>query len=225
MKEYFKFPSTPYIVLPEECIRKDKVLPLDELEELLCHEIIIEEKIDGANLGISFDDEGNLLLQNRGSWLTTPFTGQWKIMEDWIGKRKERLFDFLLNKYILFGEWCYATHSIYYDKLPDYFIGFDLYDKKQQKFLSVYKRNELLIEMGLSVIKQYARGVFQLNELPQFFSKSAYGDNLCEGIYIRWDEDEWLKKRAKLVRNDFRQKIDGHWSSQILKKNDVKYYL
>ena len=91
--------------------------------------------------------------------------------------------------------------------------------------MSVYKRNDLLIEMGIPIMKQYARGVFQLKELTQFFSISAYGDNLCEGIYIRWDANEWLKRRAKLVRNDFRQKIDGHWSGRILQKNDLKYYL
>ena len=39
------------------------------------------------------------------------------------------LFEILSEKFILFGEWCYAQHSIFYDRLPDWFLGFDIYDK------------------------------------------------------------------------------------------------
>ena len=33
------------------------------------------------------------------------------------------------------GEWCVARHSIKYDKLPGYFIAFDLYDRLEKKLL------------------------------------------------------------------------------------------
>ena len=32
--------------------------------------IVVEEKVDGANCAISFDDDGQLLLQSRGHYLT-----------------------------------------------------------------------------------------------------------------------------------------------------------
>ncbi len=60
---------------------------------------------------------------------------QWKKLEEWIDQRQSRLFDVLLDQYILFGEWCYATHSVYYGRLSDYFIGFDVYDKETSRFL------------------------------------------------------------------------------------------
>ena len=41
-----------------------------------------------------------------------------------------------MPSYILFGEWMAAKHSIHYNKLPDTFIAFDLYDQTQGKFLS-----------------------------------------------------------------------------------------
>ena len=31
--------------------------------------VVLEEKVDGANSGISFDENGNLLLQSRGHFL------------------------------------------------------------------------------------------------------------------------------------------------------------
>lgn len=220
MSEYFKFPSTRHIVLPEqEAARKDKAMAADEIAEMLSHEVTIEEKIDGANLGISFDSEGKILLQNRGDWLIPPLGGQWVKLEAWTAKKQDILFDFLLDRYILFGEWCYATHSIYYDKLPDYFIGFDLYDKKASEFLSVERRNQLLRKMGISIIHQYGSGRYRLQDLPSFLGGSYYGDYLCEGIYIRWDESGWLKKRAKFVRYDFKQDIVLHWSRKKLQTN------
>ena len=51
MNDYFKFPSTKHIILPEEeKIRIDKAMSPDEIGEMLEHEIVIEEKVDGANI-------------------------------------------------------------------------------------------------------------------------------------------------------------------------------
>ena len=73
MNDYFKFPSTKHIILPEEeKIRIDKAMSPDEIGEMLEHEIVIEEKVDGANLGISFDHDGEIHMQNRGNWLSYP---------------------------------------------------------------------------------------------------------------------------------------------------------
>ena len=67
MNDFFKFPSTPHLaVLLGVDVRGDKVMSEKERDEFLRHEITVEEKIDGANLGISFDGGGSLLLQNRG---------------------------------------------------------------------------------------------------------------------------------------------------------------
>lgn len=223
MKEYYKFPSTKHIILPDdENARKDKVLSGDEISILLSHQIILEEKIDGANLGISFDDEGNLLFQNRGDWITKPYRGQWSKLEHWITPRLDTIFEILLNRYILFGEWCYAKHSIYYDRLPDWFIGFDIYDKEDKNFLSVEKRDYLLDKMKICIIHKYGMGRYTLKELVDFQPISNYGDVMCEGIYIRWDEEGKLKQRAKLVRKDFRQKIAQHWTKGSLVTNKIR---
>lgn len=223
MKEYFKFPSTKHIALPDyESVRKDKVMSDQDIAEMLRHEIVIEEKIDGANLGISFDDNGDICLQNRGNWLLPPWKGQWEKLKNWVDKRQDALFDIISDRYILFGEWCYAKHSIYYNKLPDYFIAFDLYDKENERFLSVECRNAMCNGMEIAVIHQCARGKYTLKELFSFFRQSYYGDNMCEGIYVRWDEGEWLKERAKLVRSDFKQSIEDHWSKKTMQINGLE---
>ena len=218
---FYKFPSTPYIEMDSTIIRSDKILRNNEVEHILGRPISIEEKIDGANLGVSFNSSGNIQLQNRGSYLLMPLEGQWKPLEKWIICHETRIFDVLTDKYILFGEWCYAKHSIYYKELPDWFIGFVIYDIEKKRFLSVQKRNIFLERMEVKIVPLLGQGTYNWNELMEFFGKSQYGDENCEGIYIRQDEGEYLKYRAKMVRREFRQNITGHWSRGKMQCNRV----
>ena len=54
--DFFKFPTTPHLtILGTGKVREDKVLTQLERDYFLEHKLTVEEKIDGANLGISFD--------------------------------------------------------------------------------------------------------------------------------------------------------------------------
>ncbi len=49
--DFFKFPSTPHLAtLPGVDIRGDKVLSESERDAFLKHGLVVEEKVDGANL-------------------------------------------------------------------------------------------------------------------------------------------------------------------------------
>lgn len=51
---FYKFPSTPHLaILASNVVRGDKVMSDKERYELLERELVVEEKVDGANLGIS----------------------------------------------------------------------------------------------------------------------------------------------------------------------------
>ncbi len=63
--DFYKFPSTPHLALLGDIeVRDDKIMPEAERDKFLQNKIVVEEKIDGANLGISFDVEGNIRTQN-----------------------------------------------------------------------------------------------------------------------------------------------------------------
>ncbi|MDE0155230.1 MAG: RNA ligase family protein [Gammaproteobacteria bacterium] len=193
-----------------------------ERNEFLQHDLVIEEKVDGANLGISFDSEGNIRTQNRGSYLHLPASGQWKSLAGWLAPRMDTFFDVISDRYILFGEWCYARHSISYDRLPDWFLGFDVYDKQTGNFLAHHWRDRLLHEMQVERVPFLARGRFTLFEIKSLLAESRLGDQPAEGIYIRCDSGDWLVKRAKLVRPSFVQAIEQHWSRLGIKKNKLE---
>lgn len=204
-------------------IRGDKVLTESERDEFLRHTLTIEEKVDGANLGISFDAEGNMRAQNRGAYLHLPGSGQWKKLSEWLTLRTDALFEHLADQYILFGEWCYARHSIFYDRLPDWFLAFDIYDRKSRRFLSSARRDPLLEEMYISKVPILALGRFSYSEIEKLLSQSKLTDQPAEGIYLRIDHGDWLERRAKLVRPTFIQAVEQHWSRSAIKPNRLKY--
>lgn len=219
-EDFFKFPSTPHLAtLPGVEIRGDKVMSPSERDEFLLHELTVEEKVDGANLGISFDTEGNVRFQNRGAYLSLPGMGQWKKLSQWITPRADMLFEHLADRYILFGEWCYAQHSVFYDRLPDWFLAFDIYDREHNRFLSSARRGILLEKLHVSRVPVLARGLFSFSEIKSLLSQSKLCDQPAEGVYLRVDSEDRLEKRAKLVRPAFIQSVENHWSRSAIKPN------
>lgn len=220
---FFKFPSTPHLTALEGVeVRGDKVLSEAERSDFLRHELVVEEKVDGANLGISFDSEGNLFLQNRGSHLTFPAAGQWKKLEQWLNLKMDVLFETLTDRYILFGEWCYARHSVYYNRLPDFFLGFDLYNKQAKKFFSTERRDKLFNMMGILSVPLIANGQYSISDIASLLTQSKISDEPAEGLYLRIDQGDWLIKRAKLVRPSFIQSVEEHWSRATIKPNQIE---
>src|SRR5688572_21038401 len=103
--DFVKFPTTPHLLwLGTTAARADKVLARDDAVSFLRQPVIVEEKVDGANLGISFDAHGNLLAQNRGNLLQRGIKDQFAPLWAWLSERDTRLFDALEDRFILFGE-------------------------------------------------------------------------------------------------------------------------
>src|SRR5690606_22108083 len=131
--------------------RGDKVLANDEVEALLAGEVVVEEKVDGANIGFSISQDGEVRVQNRGQYLDRAHAhAQFQPLWSWLPSRKAALADALYPDLILFGEWCFAVHSVAYDRLPDWFLGFDVYDWSVNGFWDTRRRDELLTAVGLA---------------------------------------------------------------------------
>lgn len=224
MTNFFRFPHTPHLAwLGQDTPRDDKVLSATEAELFLTHSVVIEEKVDGANLGLSVGGDGEVRAQNRGQFLARPFTGQFARLNEWLAIHEETLFDALGEHLMLFGEWVAAVHSLEYPSLPDYFLAFDVYDKQAQLFWSTPRRNALASRLGLRHIHQVSKGHFRLVSLKQMLLKtsSTYRCGSVEGIYLRLEDNDWLIARTKLVHPDFAQSIATHWRSRTLRWNKL----
>lgn len=223
MKEFYRFPHTAHLAwLAPGNPRTDKVLSPPEVREVLSGEVIVEEKVDGANLGFSLDGAGILRAQNRGSYLDVDAPrGQWKPLKRWLARHRQALTEALGPDLMLFGEWCYALHSIPYTRLPDWFLAFDVFDRAQGFFWSAERRNLLLRPLGIRAVPELGRGQHTLEQLKQLLGNSQLADGPMEGLYVRREEEGRLVARAKLVRAEFVQTIEEHWSKRPLVENRI----
>jgi ATP-dependent RNA circularization protein (DNA/RNA ligase family) len=195
-----------------------------EVAFLLEKEVSIEEKIDGANLGISLTMNRELKIQNRGQYLEPPFIGQFSRLSSWLTQHGDLIASELNIDLIIFGEWCAAKHSLSYTKLPNWFILFDVYDRSRSSFWCCSKRNQLGEKLGLPTpaVLYYGRADVQKFKDIMFSSASTYGEGPVEGLIIRRDSKSWCEAKGKLVRPDFTQAIEEHWRKRTLEWNRLK---
>jgi ATP-dependent RNA circularization protein (DNA/RNA ligase family) len=226
MSIFFRFPSTMHLAwLGTGMPRDDKVLSASQSADLLCGEVLVEEKLDGANLGFSLSPDGSLRAQNRGQYLQEPFGGQFTRLPAWLALHGSDVLLALAadghNNLIFFGEWCAARHSLNYDALPDWFLLFDVYDQTQKRFWSSNRRTSLAEEIGLATTPTVFRGRCSLEFLKEILINhpSQFRNGALEGLVIRRESANWCEWRAKLVCADFTQALDEHWSRRFLEWN------
>lgn len=225
MSLFFRFPHTPHLTwLGPGTPRDDKVLADDEAAALLSGEVTVEEKLDGANLGVSLAEDGALQFQNRGQYLHPPFAGQFQRLGGWITAHEYALRSNLSLGLIVFGEWCAARHSVVYHRLPDWWVVFDVYDLSQQRFFSTARRDALAALMGLAVVRDVFRGRTTPAELISKLSAetSRYHAGPIEGFVIRKETSDWLLARTKLVHPEFVQGIGENWRRRHIEWNRLK---
>lgn len=105
---------------------------------------------------------------------------------------------------------------------------FDVFDKKEKQFWNVKRRNELLQETTIPVVRQLHQGPIIKPQIEAMINQtSAFYDGLVEGIYLRVDGPDFLLDRAKVVRGDFLETEDDgtveHWSKKKFVKNIVAW--
>lgn len=219
-KEPFKFPHTPHLAwLGSAAPRADKVLTEAEARTMLSGDVVVEEKVDGANVGLSVRASGEIVAQNRGTVLGPGAHAQFQPLWPWVAARREQLARALGENLVLFGEWCFAVHSVRYSRLPDWFLGFDVYELGVGRFWSTRRRDALLAAVGVAPVPRLGEGRFDLKGLVATLGPSHVGDGPMEGVYVRRDDGDWLAQRAKVVRAEFVQSIGEHWSARPVERN------
>lgn len=216
----------------------DEDLSQERFSAIKGRHLVLEEKIDGANSAISFDSQGNLLLQSRGHYLSGGYRERhYDLLKQWAAVQQNRLYEVLGCRYIMYGEWMYAKHSIYYDLLPHYFMEFDILDRETGNFLDTPSRHELLENLPVCHVPVLANGIFRsMDEILTHLGDSHYisdhhiehlredaerlgldADRICretdaartmEGIYIKIEENGKVVDRMKYVRASFLQTVE-----------------
>ena len=182
---------------------------LDQIpfSDIFGRHIVIEEKIDGANSAVSFDGDGKLLLQSRGHYLDGGYRERhYNLFKQWGNNHCDELFDVLGSRYIMYGEWLYAKHKVYYNALPHYFLEFDIFDKECGVYLDTGRRMEILDGSTVKSVPVLFDGVLTSREqLLAMIKRSNYikGDHLSELAKKAERKFEGLHVHVHRIENKF----------------------
>jgi atypical dual specificity phosphatase len=191
--------------------------------------IYVEEKVDGSSAGIALID-GHPVVRNRSHILKkgflkdTPAKKQFTSIWGWFYENREKFerMQELLGGVTVYGEWMWAQHGLYYDRLPAWFIAYDVFVHSSQEFIDSTVARRSLQEAGFYVppllhfgkVESYE----QLEELTlQSSPFTTQGPR--EGVYVKISDGRRITHRFKMVRQGFVQ--GGLWSEVKLKKNKL----
>lgn len=231
-----KYPRTQHL---QGSTLQDGDEDLDQVsfDDLNGHHVVVEEKVDGGNCGLSFSD-GQLMLQSRGHYLAGgPREAQFALLKQWAPVHVEDFRDILEDRYILYGEWLFAKHTVFYNNLPHYLLEYDVYDKQKDAWLATEARKELLLGLPIVHVQTLFQGKLESMEqllgmlstshyvvLPELASDFAAAvrdsgqevglveqqsdvSGTMEGLYIKVEENGQVVQRLKWVRHGFLQRL------------------
>lgn len=236
-----KYPRTQHIE-GSKLQEGDEDLSQVPFSEIAGKHLVVEEKMDGANAAISFSHTGELQLQSRGHYLTGGYRERhFNFFKTWASTFAQPLWAALTDRYIMYGEWMYAKHTIFYTDLPHYFLEFDIYDTAEDVFLSTKARRLFCKDLPfIQPVKVLHEGKLNtLEELKAFIIPSEFINNpngllekycqennlkfeiaqretdlsgIMEGLYIKVEENGKVIERYKWVRHDFMQTVHSSGS-------------
>jgi hypothetical protein len=233
--EFVKYPRTPHLFGSRGTDDDKHMGEAESLRFVADGSLILEEKLDGTNVGIHFTEAGKMALQCRGHLITEGMHPQYDLFKQWAVVKIPVLEDRLEDRYILFGEWVYARHSVHYRRLPHYFFEFDIYDKQARAFLDQERRRNLLEGSGIRTVPVLYRGAIDRERLLALIGPSRFDsqfenpltrriDDQMEGLYLRTEAGGVVTGRAKVVRPEFVEQVkrSAHWQYQAMTPNHLE---
>lgn len=193
-----------------------------DISTLLNRKIIITEKVDGSNT--SLEREGCFARTHTGPPAHASF--------DNLKALHANIKHLIPEEYQIFGEWCYALHSISYDNLPGYFLMFairqvaDLPDFVWESWEDVEIWAK---ELGVHTVPVLWKGVIktkaELHDLTiQLANQPSKLGKVREGVVIRradsFLDQDFSKYVMKWVRKDHVQTSE-HWRNQEVIRNKL----
>jgi ATP-dependent RNA circularization protein (DNA/RNA ligase family) len=188
--------------------------------------IVIEEKLDGANSALSFVD-GELHLQSRGHYLMGGAREKhFDLFKQWATTHQARFRDRIGERYVVYGEWLYAKHEIFYDALPHYFMEFDVLDRDRDVFLSTKARRALLDGLAITPVPVLWEGKKpKRKQAAALVGRSNYSSELMEGLYVKVETEAETVGRYKFIRPSFLQSVldaGEHWLARPIVPNKLR---
>lgn len=177
----------------------------------------VQEKIDGANMGVSFNDGPILrnrehILRKGYSKIKTNAKKQFTSAWNWLHEHEKDIRSIekaWQSPVTIYGDWLIFQHSLFYDKLPDTFIAYDIWSVEDNKYLSPDIVAKLLVETNICFIAPEKVTFNSIQEIIDYSEReSEYRTGLREGIVIKTVDGDFLKDTYKVVNQHFKLRDD-----------------
>jgi ATP-dependent RNA circularization protein (DNA/RNA ligase family) len=212
---FIPFPKTPHLS-GSAVVDDDHTVSASDLGIWIknASRLIVQEKVDGANVSVHFQYDWDPVLQKRSGLIDKAEKQQYNVFRDYVFEHLESLFSILSTRYCLFGEWLWNQHAVSYNSLPSYLLIFDVYDKENQEWLSRDRVETLftnhseefhlvpnLASFNLADRQTASNISQQISTLLK--RQSNFSNEDQEGVYIRVEDENKVIYRAKLRRATF----------------------
>ena len=203
------YPRIPHLPPAPAAARDDLILDSATARALLRQEVVVEEKLDGANVMVWLD-EGRVEVATRGGPGSQDRAGQLGPLRAWAAPRTEQLGLLLAGDRVLYAEWMWLTHSVAYDSLPDHFIGLDLYSGAG--FAPVAERDAAFAGASVARPPRLFEGILGGRQrVDELLGGSRFGRGAAEGLVIRPTGPDEAPRLAKVVLASITWRSDASW--------------
>ena len=190
--------------------RDDLVLGASERDALLAGPVILEEKLDGANVALWADDHQVKVALRSGEGASDR-AGQLGPLRAWVGERTDPLRSLLTDGTAAYAEWLLLTHTVAYDRLPAYLVVLDLWHPVTG-FVAGTERDRRCRAAGLAHAPEVWKGTPRtVEEVERHLGTSDFGHEEMEGLVVR-SADGRSPRLAKLLRPGFGRIDDDAWA-------------
>lgn len=214
-----KYPRTYHLPFSPGKGSDDKVI--SSIDHLIGLPLTITEKMDGSNT--SMDKDSCFARSHAGP----PDHYSFDAFKALHASIKYDIPEGLM----LFGEWCFAKHSIHYTQLPNYFLLFGINDTINNVWFS-WPDVEMWAQMlNLSTVPVLQQEIVfsSIKELEDVVANEAKKESVYggerEGVVIRkrqaFNDKDFSTLVSKFVRAGHVQTSE-HWKFQQLTRNELK---
>lgn len=208
-KDYYKYPRTPHLPWSPGKTKDDRVLT--DVSHLEGRPLVATVKMDGENTTLYCDHIHARSLDSKDH-----------PSRHWLKAFHAGIKDLIFPGWRICGENLYAKHSIEYDDLMSYFLGFSIWTDNN----ICLEWTETLMsfdELGIYIPEQFTPNyITSLKEIDELFHEK-YGDK-HEGYVVRvCDEfkyEDFGRSVAKYVRANHVQ-TDTHWMHKEVVPNKL----
>lgn len=207
--DWVKYPRTYHLPWSEDVGKSDRII--QSLQFFEDKKVVVTEKMDGENTSMYSNHIHARSLDSASN-----------STRDWVKRFWANIHSEIPHGWRVCGENLFAKHSIEYQNLESYFLGFSVWNN-QNTCLSWEQTVEWFHLFGIKHVPVLYYGTFDEKKIRSLYTGADY--NTSEGYVLRvadsFEYKDFNRAVAKYVRKDH-VRTSQHWLKSSITQNGLK---